>query len=59
MSLFFALGEEIFKWLGSSNFLLFKGDFYIHFKRAMDQRNKVLLGPFRFPSHDTSFQIPG
>lgn len=49
MPFFFALGEVIFKWLGGSNFLLFKGDFYIHFNRAIDQRNKGLLGTFLSP----------
>lgn len=49
MPFFFALGEVIFKWLGGSNFLLFKGGFYIHFNRAIDQRNKGASWNFFFP----------
>lgn len=58
-SFFFALGGVILKLLGSSNFLLFKGGFYVHFNGTMGQRNQGFLEALLIPSHDTSCQIPG
>lgn len=57
MPFFLALGGVIFKWLGGSNFLLFKGDFYIHFDRAMDQGNKGLLEAFLSPHMTHPFRF--
>jgi hypothetical protein len=61
MESFFILGGVgmILKLLGSSNFLLFKDDFYVHLNRTMGQRNKGLLGGLLLPSNYTAFQIPG